>query len=137
LSRRCACTPTRYCDRCAALLARATGTPAVPPGGAGGDVTHAQMQHRVRDIARALGYKHYHAHKPRLAEEAGFPDSVLVHPSLDTTLYFMELKTVDDKPTEDQRRWLEALARVERVEAGIVRPSTLAEFVTLLRVRSA
>jgi hypothetical protein len=125
------CSPAGLCPACAALLARAAGTPAAA-------MTHTQLQNRVREVCRRLGYLHFHVHRSRTKEEEGWPDSAIVAPAehpLAGTLFLAELKTVGEVPTLPQRRWLEALGGVTRVESGLVWPEDLEDFVARLQRR--
>jgi len=87
--------------------------------------THAQVQNAVRAVARQYGLLHFHVAKPRTVEEAGWPDSTLVHPA-GGTLYMVEIKVGDDTLTPGQQRWLAALQRVTRIDACELREADLA-----------
>jgi hypothetical protein len=97
------------------------------------EMTHTQLQNQVREVCKLLGLLHFHTHDSRKSE-AGFPDSSICHPD-GGTLWLMELKSEDGIVMPDQRTWLHALARVTRVESGIVRPSGLDAFVQRLMQR--
>ena len=60
---------------------------------------------------------------------AGLPDGVAI---VGNTLVMAEFKPEHGAPTPQQRRWLEALARVEYVWSGVVRPSDWADFCDTL-----
>ena len=123
------CTPTTLCATCAALLIRAEGLQAPA-------MTHAQLQQQVRLVCKQLGLLHFHIRRPRTKEEEGLPDSLVCAPAehpLAGTLYVAELKTVGDRPTLMQQRWLDALACVERVETALVYPADLEGWVHRLR----
>jgi hypothetical protein len=108
------------CPNCTALLARAQGEPSPP-------MTEAQLQRRVREVTKQLGYLHYHTSNSRKSER-GFPDSLVVHPS-GGTLWALELKVERAIPTREQQSWLTALRQVTRVEAGVCYPQDLESVV--------
>lgn len=62
-------------------------------------------QQAVMDLARLRGWLCYHTHDSRRSEP-GFPDLVMVRG--DRVLY-RELKREGNKPTAEQRRWIDAL----------------------------
>jgi hypothetical protein len=65
---------------------------------------------------------------------AGLPDGVAV---VGRTLVMAEFKPMHGAPTPAQRRWLEALAQVEYVWSGVVRPDEWADFCdTLLAMKA-
>ncbi len=101
-------------------------------------MTHTQLQNQVRLVCKKLGLLHFHVHRPRTKEEEGLPDSLICAPAehpLAGVLHVVELKTVGDTPTLQQRRWLQAFARVERVEAAVVYPADLHDLVQRLQGR--
>jgi hypothetical protein len=72
----------------------------------------------VRKLARAHGWLYYHTHDSRHSP-AGYPDLTLVK---GTRLVFAELKMPGQRPTVEQRQWLDALRQVERVEMYLWTP---------------
>jgi len=117
------CTPAQLCPACAALLARAGGTPAA-------QVTEAQLLARVREVAKRLGYMTYHVFNARKSEP-GFCDLVLAqahHPVI-----FTELKTTEGHLAPAQRLWRDALQASTGVEYYLWRPSDLEAIVEILR----
>lgn len=120
------CPPGGYCPACAALLARAEGTPAA-------QVTEAQLLARVREVCKRLGLLFYHTKDSR-GSDPGWVDVAAVRPE-GGTLYLLELKCLGATPTLQQQRWLEALSRVERVESGILWPEDLQAWVEHLQAR--
>lgn len=90
-------------------------------------MTEAQLQRQIREVCKRLSLLHYHTARSDKSEP-GFPDSVIVHPA-GGTLFLCELKRDTERPTLAQQRWLDALARVSRVESGVVQQSTLASWV--------
>jgi hypothetical protein len=97
-------------------------------------LTEAQLQRQLREVCKRLGLLHYHTHRSQKSEP-GFPDSVIVHPS-GGTLYLLEAKRDETHPTLAQQRWLDALARVGRVESGVVQPRSLADWVRRLQAHA-
>ena len=114
------CTTRQLCDPCAALLARVQGTPAAA-------VSEAQLLARTREVCKRLGMLFYHTRDSR-GSDPGWVDVATVRPE-GGTLYLLELKRLGETPTLAQRRWLEALARVERVESGVLYPDDLDTWV--------
>lgn len=86
------------------------------------------FQRSVTDLARVTHWLTYHTHDSRRSA-AGFPDLTLVRGD---RLVFAELKRAGQNPTEAQREWLEALGRVERVEAHLWRPGDWEEIERVL-----
>ena len=80
------------------------------------DMSEAVFQGKVIDLARGLGWKHYHPprNKPDPKDRrirnvvSGWPDLVLVHRE-QARILFRELKRQREKPREDQEEWLELL----------------------------
>mgnify|MGYP001572415127 CR=1 FL=1 len=121
------CAPSQLCPPCAALLARAEGTPVA-------QVTEAQLLARVREVARRLGMLFYHTKDSR-GSDPGWVDVAMMYPAdhpLTGVLWLLELKRTGEVPTLKQRQWLEALGTVTRVESGIVWPEDLEELVQRL-----
>ncbi len=81
-----------------------------------------------------LGLLFYH---PFLSKRStpGWPDVAIVHPD-GGPLYLWELKSASGTITPAQRRWLDALERVTRVETGVYRPQDWARMQHLLVERS-
>lgn len=90
-------------------------------------MTEKQLQGQIREVAKRLQMYHYHTARSDRSEP-GFPDSLLVAPT-GGTLWCLEAKIDTAHPTLAQQRWLDALSRVERVVAGVVRPASLAQWV--------
>lgn len=84
---------------------------------------------RVVGALRTAGWLAFHCHDSRRSEP-GLPDVIAVRGS---TLLALELKTPDGRVTAEQERWLDALARVERVEAKLVRPEQWEEILEVIR----
>lgn len=99
-------------------------------------MSEAHLLAIVRAALKRVNYLTYHTHLSKRSEP-GFPDLVAVPDPLfhrrDCTLYLLELKRDDERPTLAQQHWLDALARVERVEAHLLRPSGLEVFLARLR----
>jgi hypothetical protein len=80
------------------------------------DVTEAQFQTAVVELAKWNGWKVFHVRPAReqsgrwctpILGDAGFPDLVLAHD--DHGVLFAELKTANGKPTRQQLDWLTLL----------------------------
>lgn len=99
---------------------------------ASGDVTEAQWQATVLDVAGFGGWLAYHTHDSRRSQK-GFPDLVLVR----DRVLFVELKTdaKASKLTRDQQRWLGALDRAG-AEVHVWRPSNYDAVVRILQGRT-
>ena len=99
-------------------------------------MSEAQLLAIVRAALKRINYLTYHTHMSKRSEP-GFPDLVAVPDPLvhrrDVTMYMLELKREDERPTLAQQHWLDALARVEQVEAHLLRPSGLEGFLARLR----
>jgi len=100
-------------------------------------LTEAQHQEAVIDLARACGWLVYHTLNSR-GSESGFPDLVLVRGA---RLVFAELKSERGKVKPDQQVWLDALAVVKGsydetvediVEVYLWRPSDWREIEQVL-----
>ena len=88
-----------------------------------------QFSDQFDSFARALGWLTYHTYDSRKSQ-AGFPDFVLVRGN---RLLFAELKRVGGQPTQDQRRWLEALRGAQQVDSTLWTPDhwdTIAKVLT-------
>ena len=89
----------------------------------------SELQRAVITRAGAYGWRRQHQrpgltargrHITAVAGDVGWPDTVAVHPS--GVLLVVELKTEGKYPSRDQREWLELLALVPGVLAGVWRP---------------
>ena len=83
-------------------------------------MSERDLQESVRQLCRALDLPYYHTHDARRSPE-GWPDCAIVAAD---TLILRELKTMTGKPTPAQLRWLDALSRCTRIDAGIWRPTS-------------
>jgi hypothetical protein len=104
------------------------GVPPLPPG-----LTEEQFQRIVIDLARSRGWKVAHFRRVRVqrkngstyyetpvqADGKGFPDLLLVR---GPTLIAAELKVGRNRPTPEQRDWLDALERTGWVQGYVWRP---------------
>ena len=83
------------------------------------------LEERLRQLCEATGHYRYHTRKST-GSTPGWPDDAIVHPEGDigggSTLFLWELKTATGQVSPAQRRWLEALEKVTRVEVGVYRP---------------
>jgi 5-methylcytosine-specific restriction endonuclease McrA len=93
----------RVCDRAAKRL----------------DITEAEFQRQVVELARLLGWWTYHTHDSRQSN-AGFPDLVLIRSD---RIVFAELKSRRGKVRPEQQLVLDLLARVPGVESYLWRPA--------------
>jgi hypothetical protein len=93
-------------------------------------VTEHDLQVSVIDIAKLHGYRVAHQRPARtnngwrtaVEGHAGFPDLVLVRGVRNgqpARLLFVELKTAKGRVSDDQKRWLEVLREVPRIEVHI------------------
>ena len=106
----------------AALLAGAAGPPAA-------DVSEADFQARVIDLAEAGGWKWFHVHDSRRSP-AGFTDLVLVKPA--RAVIFAELKKRTGKTSKKQDEWLAALRGALGTRVFVWRPADLPEIARIL-----
>ena len=95
-----------------------------------GEMKERQWQALVVDLARALGWRHYHTHDSRRSEP-GFPDLVLVQGE---RLVFAELKAERGRTSPTQEQWLAALAATG-AETYLWRPSDWDRVTAVLQGR--
>lgn len=99
-------------------------------------MTERDLQISVIDIAKLYGWLVAHQRPARtnngwrtaVEGHAGFPDLVLcrgVRNGQPAKLLFIELKTICGKPSPDQKRWLETLREVPRIEVHVWKPEDL------------
>jgi hypothetical protein len=100
-----------------------------PPAAPDEQADEEAFLQRVIDLARGLGYRHYHPRDSRKSV-AGWPDLVLVRPG--RGVLFAELKTDTGRLTAAQEEWLECL-RDAGQEAHVWRPGDMAEIEHVLR----
>lgn len=81
-------------------------------------ITEAELQASVRELASIEGWAHYHTADSRKSEP-GFPDSILCR---GRRLIAAELKRETGKLTAEQSAWLERLKRTG-AEVHVWRPS--------------
>jgi hypothetical protein len=93
-------------------------------------VSEKEFQQTVLELAAYLGWHCFHVFDSRRSP-AGFPDLVMVR---GRRVIFAELKREGEKPTEEQQRWLEALAATDAVETYLWRPSDWPEIEQALGV---
>jgi hypothetical protein len=101
-------------------------------------LTEAQFQDQVVDLARLHGYRVAHFRPARTekgwrtpvaADGAGWPDLVLVKPG---RMIFAELKSQRGRLSDDQHAWLDQL-RAAGVEAYVWRPAQFDDIDQILR----
>lgn len=93
------------------------------------------LQGRLQQLCGQLGYLFYHAYKSQKSTP-GLPDCLVIVPDdrpENNVLYAWELKAQGEHPSPAQRRWLEAFAKVRRVETGVYYPKDWPQLVELLR----
>lgn len=73
------------------------------------------LQRYVMQTAKLLGWRGYHTWNS-IHSQKGFPDCVLLRPP---RLVVIELKVGRNKPTPDQRDWLDAFALIPGVESHL------------------
>ncbi|MEG9248024.1 VRR-NUC domain-containing protein [Arthrobacter sp. Soc17.1.1.1] len=81
--------------------------------------TEQQLQDKITQLAKELGWLVYHTHDSRRSDP-GWPDLVLVHP-VRHRLIIWELKSKKGRATPAQLVWITAL-RTAGVTVGIKRP---------------
>lgn len=96
------------------------------------NLTEAQWQAQVEELARLHGWRTYHTHDSRRSNP-GFPDLVLVHASAKRTV-FLELKKERGTVRPEQQSWIDDLKAAGQ-EAYIVRPSAFDFVADLLNTR--
>lgn len=95
---------------------------------------------RLRKLAVDMGYLYWHQYSAKKSTP-GMVDCIMVRPverlapGEPSTLHMLELKTETGQLTPAQRRWMEALQRVTRVDARVLRPGEWLEIVERLRNR--
>ena len=100
----------------------------LPPAPPDDPADEEAFMQRVIDLARDLGYRHYHPRDSRKSV-AGWPDLVLVRPG---RCLFVETKTDTGRLTAAQEDWLECL-RDAGQEVHVWRPGDMAEIERVLR----
>lgn len=93
---------------------------------------------QVLELARWCGWRVHHQRPARTARgwrtalqgDPGFCDLVLCRPP---RLILAELKSRRGSVSDDQRRWVEALAQCAGVEVGIWRPNDWGSIVQVLK----
>jgi hypothetical protein len=93
-------------------------------------LTEADFQRRVLDLAAHTGWRVYHTRDSR-GSQPGFPDLVLVS-GKQARLLFVELKSSKGRLSTPQRQWLSDLAAA-RAETAVWRPADWDEVVAVLR----
>lgn len=86
------------------------------------------LQEQVRQLCKQWDILYHHTWKSQHSTP-GFPDCAIVHGE---ALYLWELKREGKEPSPAQRRWLEAFAKVTRVESGTYWPKDWPHLVALL-----
>ena len=85
------------------------------------------LQNRILEAAKALGWLTYHTHDSRRSAP-GYPDLTLVR---SRRLIFAELKSVKGKVTAEQQEWLDRLSATG-AECYTWRPADLQTALTIL-----
>jgi hypothetical protein len=104
-------------------------------------VSEAEWQQQVVDLAKICGWRVLHVYALRRAGSyrtptttVGWPDLVLVRGE---RMIVAELKTQKGKLSAEQQGWLDALALVEGVQVFVWRPADQEEVITELTGRPA
>lgn len=87
------------------------------------EFTEAQLQSKVLNLARALGWDLRYHTTISIRSVRGFPDLVLVHTTAQRVLW-VELKTERGRLTTEQESWLEGL-RAAGQDVRLWRPAQL------------
>lgn len=94
--------------------------------------TEGQLESKLRLYAKGLGKLYYHTFNSKRSDP-GYPDCSILDPQ-GGTLWVVELKSEDGVVSPAQRRWLEALSKVTRVETGVYKPSNITKLFNDLKV---
>jgi ribosomal protein L37E len=86
-------------------------------------------QAQIVELAEKCGWWTYHVHDSRRSS-AGFPDLMIVRGA---NLHFVEVKAEKGRVQPEQQWMIDALGKVERVRARIVRPSDWPAVEAMLR----
>lgn len=92
------------------------------------------MERLRRLVVEDLGYLWYHTYSSKKSTP-GWPDCVMVPPA-GGPCWIWELKAAGGQVSPAQRRWLEALQRVTRIDARVVRPQDWSLCLDLLTRRT-
>lgn len=95
-------------------------------------LSEAQFQQRILDLAALTGWRVYHHPDSRHATTAGLPDLILLHMATGR-IVFAELKKVDGRVRPAQAEFLKAAARDPRNEIALWRPADWDQVVAVLR----
>lgn len=82
--------------------------------------SESEFQSRIIELARRLGWVHYHTFDSRRSP-SGFPDLVLLHPR-SGRMIFRELKTQKGRISSAQEEWLKNL-NLCGADADVWRPA--------------
>jgi YD repeat-containing protein len=93
------------------------------------ELTEAQFQAQVIDLAGLLGYKHYFTYRSKRSP-AGWPDLALCR----DRLVLVELKRERGVVSEKQKAWIGWLLEAQ-VETYVVRPADLDDLAAVLQAR--
>lgn len=83
-------------------------------------MSEATLQTNIVQVARDLGWLHYHTHDSRRSPK-GFPDLVLIHEAQQRCV-FSELKTQRGRQSPEQRDWERRLRAIPYIEFYLWRP---------------
>lgn len=87
------------------------------------------LQNWLRDTAGRLGWKYYHPWNSQKSTE-GYPDTTLIKGE---RLIMAELKIKKKVPIDAQQGWLDAFAKVRRVETYCWYPRDIDDILTILQ----
>ncbi len=95
--------------------------------------SHNQFRDTIRAEARRFGWLEYYVYDSRHTPP-GFPDCWFVKTLNDdeTVLIVAEIKSLKDKLSLSQKRWLVILSKIKGVITFLWRPSDLEEIMTVL-----
>ena len=127
----CICRPGSpyLCPWCTALAHRAgvTLAPVLTPRQVlevrvQDEAPEGVLQGRIRELALETGHLFYHTYSSKRSDP-GWVDIAICHPDRPGPLFLWELKSRNGEMSPAQRRWLDALNKVTRVEAACYRPA--------------
>lgn len=84
------------------------------------EMTEAEFQQSIIDLARLRGWLYYHTNNSQRSTP-GFPDLILVRGPV---MLAVEVKTDAGKTTDQQEAWLDALGQIPGCTSFVTRPTT-------------
>jgi len=95
------------------------------------NISEADFQAKILEIAKASGWKSYHTHDSRRST-AGFPDLVMARGNC---FLLAELKRTKGTVSDDQEQWIDAIKKTS-VPVFVWRPADWPEIVKLLTAKA-